>query len=151
MKNKTAAVFICACIAVALIIVSTNSLLLFGADEGAPTMYVNDEPWYSESQYYKWYNITLINYIPISMLEKINGIEIKENKYLHNVMISYGKDIFMTFDIDTSTVYTAKGEQYSVSTYLIYGKRYIPAQLVCDNLGLRFEITKGETAVRISD
>lgn len=151
MKNKTTSVFVCACIAVALIIACSNPLFLFGAEDGAPTMYVNDEPWYNESQYNKWYNITLINYIPISMLEKIGGIEIKENKYLHNVMISYGKDKFMTFDIDTSTVYTAKGEQYSVSTYLIYGKRYIPAQLVCDNLGLSFEITKNQKAVRISD
>lgn len=150
MKNKTAAVLICSCIIVALIIISSNSLLSFGAEESVPTMYVNDEPWYNESQY-KWINIFLVDYIPISILEKIEGIEIKFNKYLRNVMISYGENKYMTFDIDTSTVYTAKGEVYSVSTYLLYGERYIPAKIVCNYLGLRFEMTKKETAIRISD
>ncbi|MHB1155138.1 MAG: polysaccharide deacetylase family protein [Eubacteriales bacterium] len=150
MKNKAGAVLICAVIIIAYIIISTNSLLSFGADESAPTMYINDEAWYNEFQY-KWINIFLVDYIPISMLEKIEGIEIKVNKYLRNVMISYGENKYMTFDIDTSTVYTAKGEVYSVSTYLLYGERYIPAKLVCNYLGLRFEMTKNETAIRISD
>lgn len=150
MKNKTAAVFTCACIILALIIISSNSMLSFGAKESVPTMYVNDEPWYNESQF-KWINIFLVDYIPISMLEKIDGIEIKFNKYLRNVMISYGENKYMTFDIDTSIVYTAKGEVYSVSTYLLYGERYIPARFVCNYLGLRFEMTKKETAIRISD
>lgn len=149
MKNKTFTVFIIACITVAAVISYTNPL--FGADEDAPTMYVNDEPWYNESQYKKWYNIYLVDYIPISMMGKIDGIEIKENKYLRNVIISYGKDKYITFDIDASIVYTAKGEQYSAATTLIYGERYIPARLVCDCLGLNFEITKNEKAIRISD
>ncbi len=150
MKNKAGVVFICACIIFIYIIISTNSLLSFGADENAPTMYINDEAWYNEFQY-KWINIFLVDYIPISMLEKIEGIEIKINRYLRNVMISYDENKYITFDIDTSTVYTAKGDVYSVSTYLLYGERYIPAKLVCNYLGLRFEMTKKETAIRISD
>ncbi len=150
MKKITAAVTVCACFAVLLIIMMSNSMLSFGAEENLPTMYVNDEPWYNEAQY-KWIKIFLVDYMPISILEKIEGIEITFNKYLRNVMISYGEDKYMTFDIDTSTVYTANGEVFSVSTYLIYGERYIPAKLVCNYLGLRFEMTENETAMRISD
>ncbi|MDD4774539.1 MAG: polysaccharide deacetylase family protein [Eubacteriales bacterium] len=150
MEKKTAAVLISACITVFLIITSANSLLSFGAEETVHTMFVNDEPWYNESQY-KWINIFLVDYIPITILEKIDGIEIKFNKFLHNVMIMYGDDKYMTFDTDTSTVYTAKGDVYSASTYLLYGERYIPAELVCNYLGLRFEMTKNKTAMRISD
>ncbi len=150
MKNKVFTVMVCACITVAVIIVSSNSLLSFGADENNHTMFVNDEPWYNETQF-KWINIFLVDYIPISMLEKIEGIVIDVNNYLRNVMISYGDSQYMTFEIDTGTVYTANGKNYSVSTYLIYRERYIPAELVCDYFGLKFEITEKETAVRISD
>lgn len=150
MKKIAAAVTVCACFAVLLIIMTSNSMLSFGAEESLPSMYVNDEPWYNEAQY-TWIKIFLVDYIPISILEKIEGIEITFNKYLRNVMISYGEDKYMTFDIDTSTVYTAKGEVFSASTYLIYGERYIPAKLVCNYLGLRFEMTDNETAMRISD
>ncbi|NCA68375.1 MAG: hypothetical protein EOM87_09995, partial [Clostridia bacterium] len=95
MKKIAAAVTVCACFAVLLIIMTSNSMLSFGAEESLPSMYVNDEPWYNEAQY-TWIKIFLVDYIPISILEKIEGIEITFNKYLRNVMISYGEDKYMT-------------------------------------------------------
>lgn len=153
MKNRAVAAFLCACVAIALIIIFKNYQTPVYADDNMPTMFTNDVPWYKEQQYkagYRWINIFLVEYIPIDMLEELEGVAISSNKSLRNVMINVG-DKYMTFDTDTSVVYTDEGKQYNTATYLIYSKRYIPAALVCNYFGFSFEMNKAGTAVRIKD
>lgn len=143
MDKRTAAVFVCALLTAAFII----CFAVNGA-EGGYTMFVNDSPWYDQ-EHYPWEEIFGVDYLPLSMFSQLEGVSIRENTNLKNVLVSYG-DKYVTFDLTSSTMYTSEGWQAEVSTYLLYvNERYVPAETICGYFGFIYE-KKGE-AVRVSD
>jgi len=148
----------------ALLLVLAAAMLLaaglpaFSTGESLPTLFVNDEPWYNESAYprydiYSEYYLSTAVYLPVTMFTALEGITsiLKETPTLRNLILSRGEK-YLTFDLDKSLVYTAEGEQISIDTFLLYRDvRYVPARLVCEYFGLRYETTPGGEAVRIGD
>ncbi len=155
MKNVIAAL-ICAFIIAALVIGAAFSTRVYSLKDSAvteekkPLMYINDEPWYNE-YLYPMENIFLVDYIPIFMFAKLDGVFIKINSAINDVMISY-KNKYLTFKTDKSEMYDAEGGKYNIRTYLLYGgERYVPARVVCDYFGFVYEKSKNGEAVRIYD
>lgn len=124
------------------------SIIAAGMESGGALMYVNDSPWPYEAQYPQA-DIFHTEYLPCSMFKALEGVNVRENKYLRNVVISYG-DGYITFDLNNSMIYTSDGGNISAATYLLYvSERYVPAEITCTCLGLKYE--KIGDAVRISD
>lgn len=112
------------------------------------SMFTNDTPWYEQHRL-PVESIYGVDYIPLSMLAQIEGVTIRENTTLRNVLVSYG-DKYITFDLSKSIMYTSDGQQHQISTYLLYvSERYVPAKTVCDYLS--FEYERHGDIVRITD
>ena len=116
---------------------------------GKPTKFVSDEPWYDEEVYY-WVQIASVWFVPVSAFRKIPGVETKSSSYFKNTVISHG-DRYLTIDTDTMTWASTedKGTFYFKTYMFRSGMLWVPANSVCDLLGLKIE-THGD-AVRISD
>ncbi len=118
-------------------------------DELSYSMFVNDEPWYSESLY-PAETIFNLPYLPISMFSKLEGITISENKNLNNVMISDAQGRYITFDTESFFAYCSDGSQVYVMTYTLRGgELYVPAEFVCEYFGFVFESTQDGKVIRI--
>ncbi len=133
------------CIVAAVILSAWN---ISGAEASSPRIFIGDDVWSSGEQYPPE-NIFGVCYVPLSVFSGIEGVTIKENTNINNVMISRG-DRYITFDLNNNKMYTQDGAENIVATYLIYvGQRYVPAHIVCVCLGMSLE-TDGN-AVRIGD
>ena len=116
---------------------------------GKPTKFVGDEPWYDEEVYY-WVQIGSVWFVPLSAFKKIQGVETKSSSYFKNTVISRG-DRYLTIDTDTMTWASTedKGTFYFKTYMFRQGMMWVPANTVCEILGLSIE-THGD-AVRLSD
>ena len=142
MDKRTFLVFLAALLA-ALVFAS----VAVNAEEEY-SMFTNDTPWYEQHRL-PLESIYGVDYIPLSMLAQIEGVTIRENTTLRNVLVSYG-DKYITFDLSKSIMYTSDGQQHQISTYLLYGsERYVPAKTVCENLSFGYE--RHGDIVRITD
>ncbi len=120
-------------------------------DELSYSMFVNDEPWYSESQY-PTETIFNLPYLPISMFSKLEGITVSENKNLNNIMISDANGRYVTFDTESFFAYCSDGSQVYVMTYTLFGgELYVPAEFVCEYFGFALERTQDSSVIRISN
>ena len=72
--------------------------------EGLPTMFCNDEAWDGEERF-GFERIFSQYYLPVSMFEAIDGVEVKENTRLGTLLISYGNR-YISFDTDSNFAYT---------------------------------------------
>ena len=121
----------------ALFVVVGNLRPAWGAASD-PTVFVNDAPWYSDFVMGAYMIYTDL-YVPVSMFKSLDGYDVRENKTLKNVMISYGTH-YMTFDTESNYVYTDAGDRYHLTTYALHNKeRYVPLHTVCEYFGLTYE------------
>ncbi|MFA6948511.1 MAG: polysaccharide deacetylase family protein [Eubacteriales bacterium] len=120
------------------------------ADSG-PTMFVNDEAWYDETLF-GWEIIWGMYYVPATVFAKLDGVELKENTRLHNLMLSFG-DSYITIDTESKQfAYTSDGGEVYMRTYLLrQNTLWLPAKVICGFFGFTFEQTASGSAIRISD
>lgn len=119
------------------------------AAESYPTMFVNDVPWYGETEYPS-HTIFMTVYVPISYFQRISGVTVQQSDEFVNVMISYGRR-YMSFDTENGTVTTSDGSTYHLETFLLYGgERYVPVAAVCEYFSLQYEVI-GDRYLRICD
>ena len=139
------------------IIISLFSISLFNVkalplDE--PLLYYNDNTWARENRA----PLKIIEneyYVPLVIFAQLEGASVKVNNSLNTFVISKGEK-YISFDATTDIATDQSNTYMYIRTYkLDYGERYIPAEIVCDNLGFKFEYFKNEitgvSAVRISD
>ncbi len=139
------------------IIISLFSINLFNAkalplDE--PLLYYNDSTWARENRA----PLKIIEneyYVPLVIFAQLDGANVKVNNSLNTFVISNGEK-YISFDATTDIATDQSNTYMYIRTYkLDYGERYIPAKIVCDHLGFKFEYFKNEitgvSAVRISD
>lgn len=143
-KSRFFAVLLC----VALLFSVFVCMPVNGA-ETYPTMFVNDTPWYGESEYPS-HTIFKTVYVPISYFQRINGVTVQESDQFVNVIISYGRR-YMSFDTENGSVTISDGSTYHLETYLLYGgERYVPVAAVCEYFSFSYEILGGNY-IRICD
>ena len=142
-----------ALILAAAVIGACYSMRVYSAKDSAPLMFVNDEPWYNE-YLYPMVDASSVDYAPISIFGKINGVTIKDNKQLGDVMITHGNGKFLTFKEEKREVYDAEGNKSAIYILSLYGgELYVPVYFICEYFGFKFEKTTkdGTVAVRVKN
>lgn len=115
------------------------------------TLYVNDEPWYTQTLY-NWQKINQVYYVPISLFLNINGVEISSNQALKTVTISRGKKYMSIETENKQFAYTEESGEFYFKTYeLKSGIIYVPASIVCNYFGFDLSIYGANEAIRICD
>jgi len=145
--KKLLVIFISAVITVLLFVAVPAS-----GDENNNLLYIGDEPWYNEASY-PMVKIRQLYYIPVSAIERIEGITVRSNDALKNIMISYKDGKYISFDTSSAQfAYTEERGQFFLQTYLLYdNERYIPAEEVAGYFGFSFELYGDGKAARLSD
>lgn len=123
------------------------------AGDDAPLLFVNNAPWYRANQI-KYEKIINLYYVPISVFDALDDVELVEDTRQATVMIRHGNRYF-SFDTATGEwAYTEESGQFYLKTYRLYTKeRYVPVELICEYFGFRYEIYEndGKVAMRISN
>jgi len=147
MKQKQSTILTAALLCVLSILL----LLISVSGEGDhPTMFCNDDPFVEEKRL-GFERIFSQYYLPVSMFTAIDGVEVKENKRLNTLLISYGNH-YISFDVDSNFAYTEQDGNFFLRTYLLKGgERYVQGESVCRALGLTFEVSEIYGVVRVKD
>ncbi len=123
------------------------------AEDDAPLLYVNNNPWYRADQL-QHQLIFYLYYVPLSIFDALDNVEIVEDTYRATTMIRYGSKYF-SFDTETGDwAYTEESGQFYLKTYRLYTtERYVPVELICEYFGFRYETYEngGKLAMRISN
>ncbi len=132
------------------------SRAVYGAEEETSeyvTMFINDRPWHDEVRYGK-VKIGGIYYVPTSFFAGVAGLEVKTDKKLGNLMLTYGRK-YITFDTDTrTTAYTEDAGSFFMQTYTFRsGTLWVPVQSVALALGVHYEKTtyNGVDIIRLNN
>ncbi len=78
------------CLFLTLIIISAALCPLHAGADADYTLFVNDEPWYTETLY-GWQKINQVDYVPISVFLNIDGVSISTDDDKAVTTIKYGK------------------------------------------------------------
>ena len=133
-----------------VVLVLLSGLITISGQKESPTMFCNDDPWFDEYRL-GFEKIFSQYYLPLSMFEKIEGVEIRANSRLGTLLLSRGGD-YISFDLDSNFAYTEQEGNFFLRTYLLKGgERYLPGEEVCRALKLTFEVSSDGSAVRIRD
>ena len=141
----------------AVIAVSTllPPLKTYGAYNGYPTLFVNDDYWVSE-KFYGWEYIDGVIYLPSYAFAPISNMKIITSAEYPSTAIVYGSKYI---SIDTKSMEWAINDQsqtFPFRTYYLksgtaFNMLYVPAQTVCDYFGLTLQTAADGKAVRICD
>jgi len=116
-----------------------------------PTCFVNDTPWNDEDKKFQWVFIPSAYYVPITVFELFDFIEISMDRNKKEVTMSSG-DITMVFDRITKQFAYKNGVKEYMRTYeIIRDVLWVPAEEVCAYFGFKFEVTEDGKAMRISE
>ncbi|MBE6632367.1 MAG: hypothetical protein E7623_06680 [Ruminococcaceae bacterium] len=115
------------------------------------TLYVNDDPWYTETMY-NWQKINQVYYVPINVFMKIDGVEISSNRELETTTISHGSKFISIETYEKRFAYTEEYGEFYFKTYMLKsGILYVPMKTVCQYFGFEYEIYGDNEAIRICD
>ncbi|MDD6798954.1 MAG: polysaccharide deacetylase family protein [Firmicutes bacterium] len=153
---KKSMIPLAAVVLVAVIICSVVfAFPLSGLPSGAPTMFINDEPWYNETMF-GWIKESGECYVPVSCLSVIKGVSVMNYLEYNSMLISY-KDKFISINtLSCEDAYSENTGSFKFHTFFKKAENglsvlYIPAQKTCALLGLYFEMDQTRSAIRIYD
>ncbi|MBQ4575359.1 MAG: polysaccharide deacetylase family protein [Clostridia bacterium] len=139
-------------LAAALMLLLPLWLHVSSAGDDAPLLFINNAPWYRAKQI-KYEKIINLYYVPMSVFDALDDVELVEDTRQATMMIRYGNKYF-SFDTATGEwAYTEESGQFYLKTYRMYSERYVPVELICEYFGFRYETYEngGKMAMRISN
>ena len=138
-------------IAVGIVVLARTEL---HGSTAPPILYYNDRSWALSARYPAETDSDGVYYIPLTVFVQLPSVDVRINDMLQTFIITHGSK-YLSFDTATGYAANQDKQRMPVTTYEKQGERYVPLEVVCEQLGLGFEKAispvDGQAAIQITD